>query len=677
MQHSWFKWAPLPLRIAVGAYLVWNGYTLFSNLAAAVTALTDLGIPTASLVIYGVAGIALLGGLAILLGAFIRYAAWLVTFSVGAHLLFAFVLGGFPASNNLASGATLIPGVVSSILILVAMGALQVSGAGLLSIDAAIGRYNEDVKYNKVALTYWLRVIPGWYLAILGAQILLIATRRDAAIAVLQNIGIPMAEIVWFGVALIGLLAGLFLAIGFFPRFMAILQIFSVGAHAAFAFAGGNGSALTFPLPTLEQSVLILGFMFSVVIAEFGVTGERLKNKMSLLNLMAPIKRGEEEKLRAVLDEIGADLSGNRYIQFPNSEKTHFARFFITRHPEGPRLGMGATYNGSLEDYCKELLRIAPGIEEVWGRCEGWTGREGFYEFAKKNDYPSGMVFFGFPDSNVKEIRAQMELRERINEILASDGSHIGRLVTLIDQVKKPMPFMYWFAKRFGKWRFETAEAIRHAVLPQIQETARAIGSIDIVPDWSRLTTNLGTDGSPASIAKAKQELANILDLENHENSYAQTTMTVVADIKPGRTWILRSLFAVAPPLLDYAWSRGNFAGVYSLHSFRFAIIDGGKRVWFMSNYNGSAENYFSDFIDKLNWGINSAYTHCTDYPDGGMGQQDAFAYWIRVRQLPSLVYYSAYPTEGIHKIITNREIAALVGTNFDKDDAEKLLALL
>ncbi len=217
----------------------------------------------------------------------------------------------------------------------------------------------------------------------------------------------------------------------------------------------------------------------------------------------------------------------------------------------------------------------------------------------------------------------------------------------------------------------DIAAFIRKVFLPPIQELVRAIGNRSIPKDFPHVTTNY--HGQPA---QRVQTLDNILSLDNSEGVFVQSTMSLFAEIRPGRTWFIRLLFLLAPPLLKYGWPPGNFAGVYSLHSFRFAIIDGGKRLWFMSNYNGGAENYFSDFIDKLNWGINTAYTSCKDYPEGGMTQTDAFAYWIRERQFPALVYYSAYPRESVLKLIQDRETSRTLGTDFDREVAERLLSL-
>lgn len=678
MSKAWFRWAALPVRIFIGVYLVASGFPILTDNVMrdnAVHVLAELGIPLAGAVVFGVGGIAVLAGLAITVGAYTKTAAWFVIFSVGAHLLFAMVRGGFPEP---LPGLTMpIPDMGSSLLILMGMLALLISGGGAFSFDAT--RYQGQLPeppYKEDSLVHALTFFPGLYIAIVGIPILMNGEVRAETVDVLSAIGIPLAEIVVFGVGGIAAIGGVMLVLGIFPYVAALLQIFSIGSHVLFASATTTGTFPvpadgTLPIPDMQASILLLGLMFGALIASGGRYLEKRATRLNLLNLLVPIKEGEVAKVRELLAEIDRDMTRNQYIRFPESELTHFARFFITRD-EKPRLGFGATYNGNLKPYTDELLKIGPGLEELWGRCEGFTSRERFYDFVKANAYPSGMVFFGFKGVTVKQVRAWIALREKINSMIGTHYLGLGDLLDKVEAVRSKQGFIAVYTKLIQRWRENFVEVVRRIVVPPVQEFARFLGNRDVAEDWSRMTTNFDGD-----IEKRKRELDAILELEATENQHAQTTMTVMADLKPGRMNQVRFLFAIAPPILEYSWNPGNFAGVYSLHSFRFALIDGGTRVWFMSNYNGSAENYFSDFIDKLNWGINAAYTHCIDYPEGGMNQQDAFAYWIRTRQMPALVYYSAYPDNGIHKTLKDREIAQILGTGFDRAEAERLLELL
>jgi hypothetical protein len=105
-------------------------------------------------------------------------------------------------------------------------------------------------------------------------------------------------------------------------------------------------------------------------------------------------------------------------------------------------------------------------------------------------------------------------------------------------------------------------------------------------------------------------------------------------------------------------------------------VIDGGRRLLFMSTFDGSLQNYLGDFPDKLNWGLNVFYNNCVGYPPGGMVQVETFYQWIREHQIPPLVYYSAYPETTVLNIMRDQQISS-IGRNFDREAAEQWLELL
>jgi uncharacterized membrane protein YphA (DoxX/SURF4 family) len=610
----------------------------------------------------------------LIVGAYVRLAALLHIFSIGSHVLFALARGGFPPA--LPGHPFPIPDLPTSLILLAGLAALGVSGAGLYSIDtlrfAAPAR-----KFKEEAALIALRIIPGLYLAVIGTPIVMTTAGRANTIHVLEGLGVPLANIVVWGVGGIAMVGGALLILGVFLRLASILHIFSIGSHLVMALAMGGFPAplpgMSLPIPDIPASIVLLGCMFALLIGAEGIARVKRAKHLSLLNVLAKIKPGQEEALKQILAEINNDLDQNPYIRFGDSQLTHFARFIFTYDKDnGLRLGMGATYNGPLEPYVNEMIKISPGLDEVWGKCEGYSGKENFLQFIRQHSYPSGMVFFGFPEATVEEIRHQMALRERLQEFLGDDPQDVEKVLEALERVAVKPTYLKVLWEQIEDLQAQAVNWLRGQFIPLVKAGARWLGNLDFNPQYSRTTTTY--HGDPARL---ERELNNIAALDRTEGVYVQSTMGLFADIKPERLWIIRLLFAISPPILTYGWLQGNFAGVYSLHSFRFAIIDGGKRLWFMSNYNGSAENYFSDFIDKLNWGINSAYTNCFDYPDGGMTQTDAFAYWIRTRQFPVQVYYSAYPRESVFKILKDREISNMLGSNFDRSAAERLLALL
>ena len=97
-------------------------------------------------------------------------------------------------------------------------------------------------------------------------------------------------------------------------------------------------------------------------------------------------------------------------------------------------------------------------------------------------------------------------------------------------------------------------------------------------------------------------------------------------------------------------FTRADLAGVKTIHFARWIVLDDGRRVIFTSNYDGSLESYMDDFIDKVALGLNASFSNGVGYPrtrflffDGARREQE-FKDYLRRHQIPTQVWYSAYP---------------------------------
>ena len=141
--------------------------------------------------------------------------------------------------------------------------------------------------------------------------------------------------------------------------------------------------------------------------------------------MLAPIRHGEEESLRAILRPIGDDIRGKRLddrvgaprIDFPRSRRIHFARFAILADPDrGPdrkRLLYSANYDGELEDHLGELMAITSDMDAIWGRCEGYAGAGAFPTFIRARAHGPDTFYIAFRDETADSIRDAIALRRQ------------------------------------------------------------------------------------------------------------------------------------------------------------------------------------------------------------------------------------------------------------------------
>jgi putative oxidoreductase len=138
-------WAPLPLRLIVGCGFMEHGFAkLARGPDAFATILHGIGVPAPHLMAWSTILIELLGGLAVLLGAFVA----LVSIPMAAVLLVAvFTVHlpyGFSSIKLLAvtaAGAQFgPPGYETDLLYLACLATLVIGGSGPLAIDGLIGK---------------------------------------------------------------------------------------------------------------------------------------------------------------------------------------------------------------------------------------------------------------------------------------------------------------------------------------------------------------------------------------------------------------------------------------------------------------------------------------------------------------------------------------------------------
>ena len=131
----WQRWAPLPLRIALGVGLmIHGGIKLFvagghDNIAHMIA---QLGVPLAGTMAWAVGGVEFFGGLGILLGALFRISTAVNALNVAGLLVLGGLAGGIP--DPLPGGDPL-PAFREAFLILAGTLTLFLGGAGRWAID--------------------------------------------------------------------------------------------------------------------------------------------------------------------------------------------------------------------------------------------------------------------------------------------------------------------------------------------------------------------------------------------------------------------------------------------------------------------------------------------------------------------------------------------------------------
>ncbi len=158
------------------------------------------------------------------------------------------------------------------------------------------------------------------------------------------------------------------------------------------------------------------------------------------------------------------------------------------------------------------------------------------------------------------------------------------------------------------------------------------------------------------------------------ENSYragggepiAQNHLTAVSTVKPGllRRWVMLrlGLHLVELAVQSGSFRRGFLSNIGTIHFAQWVRIPG-KKLLFFSNYDGSWESYLEDFITKASQGLTIVWSNTTDFPktnwlaQDGATDGDRFKRWVRRQQIPTLLWYSAYPSLTAEQVRLNAKI--------------------
>lgn len=394
---------------------------------------------------------------------------------------------------------------------------------------------------------------------------------------------------------------------------------------------------------------------------------------MNILITLAPVRRGEEGALDQILSEITCRPATNRFLRFPESRHTHFARLVLLKDPgQGTRLLLVANFDGGLRDYLRELRAAGPGLEEVLGRCGDGDSPTDLLGFVRRYYLQPRGVYVAFPDltvagiDNLVGIRDQLECFSDQPDVAAAlHGGELERFLDRVELLPHGLPLLERLAADAVQIGATVQNGVHDVLLSGFLRFAEWYAELGNATTFPRFHGSC--DGSAGRVRRVEQEL----DTFGIGAGLVQNQMTTLTEVIPSRLLKLRLALAATTVLGRYGWPPGEFADVGTLHWFAWALVDGGRRLLFISTFDGSWQNYVQDFITKLVWALDALYSNTYGYPAAGMKDVPAFTDFILDHQFPAQVFYSAYPHETVFNLIEARQLAAGLGRRFDRAAVE------
>lgn len=414
--------------------------------------------------------------------------------------------------------------------------------------------------------------------------------------------------------------------------------------------------------------------------------------RQETLTVVLPVENHDE--LAGVLREAKPGMFGHAELGI------HFAR--LTVIPADPTLGLRpwlvleSNFDTGASDPDRarvdhiDLLasRTGTALTAVLGPC-GLRGGADVRAFLVDHLAPPTASYQGHANRDLATIRLEKRLREVVLAFLEKapgrqpmeelflrlwrhvHGSTDPELADLhldgpAPRLPDPLYRREQLHERDWPWVINSAPAL--SILPKIP----------FILDWQAR--------DPSYDLRARQEAwtpadhALFHDIAATEDHGLQNALTHVVPLRDGalRLSVLRAAHAYIDRMSQkYFAFVGDLGGIPSIHFAKWLLVDEGRRLLFLSNYDGSWESYLGDFVDQAALGLNLAWSCTREYPltrllaFEGAKDEETFKAWGRSCQVPTQVFYSAYPDSSIATINNNTLIRHRLHSPADPSDLE------
>ena len=419
------------------------------------------------------------------------------------------------------------------------------------------------------------------------------------------------------------------------------------------------------------------------------------------LSIVLDIKPEKKQALRDKFKEMeNAGIDTNSVVPFQKLTSIHFARFVVFDEAIGvdgkpfpARLSFTTNYDLPYDNHVKELIDNAgPGLWAIFSHClkfpEGAYSAEKLKQFMKSSEVYTNTFYVGVGQRSVSQIRNENELRETIetyadenkNEFKGKDAVYIRKKI--IEYVNNH-PKLQW-AKTPAKKR-SAAESMAFygkLILAVLIVVLLLPIIIPFLIVW--LTLILISEITTKDVV-CKIDNNHVRELVERENTIVQQQFSAMGNVKPGflRKSTMLFLLRMTNFLAPYLFSKGKLSGIPTVQFARWIIVNDGKQMIFLSNFDGNSENYLRDFINIAGRQLTLMFCHTVGYPKtrlmwfGGAKDADGFMAWARSFQVISNIWYSANKTVTVKNIFNNSAIRDGLYGEMSEHEARKWLSKL
>ena len=385
--------------------------------------------------------------------------------------------------------------------------------------------------------------------------------------------------------------------------------------------------------------------------------------------VIAEIRPGAEKELRNLLATLnhapGVVNPDNGVVPFRRFPQLHFARFVILTDNTTADLAMSGVsfpdtptllaFLGDCDGTAEALIqdfadKASDGLQRIFAHCANFDASVPLARWMIDHNTPPAVQYANWVGRTVQQVHEEAALHMALRRYLREEGTDSPSPRTLRERLHARVA--------------RDGPALTPLAVPSAAETIgellHALGGIVVIllaapfallaAPFYLLALRRHERQDPAITPRPAEDHIRALGvIEDHD---VTNQFSAFGNVKPGRfrLWSLIVILWVVSLTTRHLYIRGHLARVGSIHFARWVFLDGHRRLFFGSNYDGSLDAYMDDFINKVAFGLNLVFSNGIGYPRtrflvlGGAKDEQGFKNYIRRHQLPTEVWYKAYP---------------------------------
>jgi hypothetical protein len=421
----------------------------------------------------------------------------------------------------------------------------------------------------------------------------------------------------------------------------------------------------------------------------------------SALTVIRPIVPERKAQLVELLTRVGTNIATTTEMMFDELESVHFMRWVViegaTRH-QPAQLALESNYDGTLAQHLADLYEHGARLmHAIYRCCAGYPFADaddlateqlgGAQAFLLAGRLEAQAFYVGCRGKTVRQIRRESRLRDGIERFL--DGLGVDPMrrfggdpavayAAIVEHLKEK------HAADLAALSEPGPAAPVRSIAAIVRRALPFVPLVPLLPGWYALLRYEELTATPESYDVVPPEQTRLL--AEREDFQVQNQLTHVVALQPGpfRLLTARLVLYAIDTVARFFFNQGDLGGLSTIHYARWVLIDGGKRLLFFSNYDGSWERYLGDFIDRAHVGLTAVWSNTQGFPrtrnlvSEGATDEEGFKAWTRAHQIPTQLWYSAYDHLTVPNIGQNSRIAAgLVTKPATREALERWLELL